>query len=71
VVLLVALKRAAPANLVWSGILIGLALNSLGAAALQFACDNSDPLHLLVWHWMPGVVFAAAGVVLARRILKW
>lgn len=65
------LKRAAPANLVVSGILIGLALNSLGAAALQFACDNSDPLHLLVWHWLPGVVLAAAGVVLARRFLRW
>lgn len=71
VVLMVALKRAAPANLVWSGILVGLALNSLGAASLQFACDNNDPLHLLVWHWMPGLVMAGAGVVLARRFLRW
>ncbi|HMO04258.1 MAG TPA: DUF1109 domain-containing protein [Kiritimatiellia bacterium] len=71
VVLVVALKRAAPANLVGSGILIGLALNSLGAAALQFACDNQDPLHLLVWHWLPGVVFAFAGILLARRFLRW
>lgn len=64
-------KRAAPSQRVWSGALMGLSMIGLSASALQFACGNSDPLHLLVWHWLPGFVFVAAGVGVASRLFRW
>jgi len=64
-------KRAAPSHRIWSGVLMGLTMIGLSAAALQFACGNSDPLHLLVWHWLPGFLFVAAGIGVASHLFKW
>jgi hypothetical protein len=65
------LKRSAPSRRLWAGALMGLAMIGLSAAALQFACGNSDPLHLLVWHWLPGLLFVSVGVGMASRLLRW
>ena len=71
IALFLMLKRSAPSRRLWAGALMGLAMIGLSAAALQFACGNSDPLHLLVWHWLPGFLFVSVGIGMASRLLRW
>ena len=58
------LRRAAPLEPGRVGVFA-----ALGAAGIQFICMNDDPLHALLWHWLPVVVAGAAGVVLGRLVL--
>ncbi|HMP00670.1 MAG TPA: DUF1109 domain-containing protein [Kiritimatiellia bacterium] len=70
ILLVLMIRRAAPLQWLWSGILVGLAMIGLGATALQFACCSGDPMHLLVWHLLPGVLFVVIAVALASRLFK-
>jgi hypothetical protein len=68
--LIAMLRRAAPLPWMWTGALAGLAMIGLGAGVLQFACSSGDPMHLLVWHVLPGSLFVLAGIAIASRLFK-
>jgi hypothetical protein len=70
ILLAVMIRRAAPLPWLWSGIYVGLATIGLGAAALQFSCSSDDPMHLLVWHLLPGVLFVSVAALAASRLFK-
>jgi hypothetical protein len=70
VALIVMLTRAAPLKCVLTGTLIGIVAVAIGATAMQFVCGNSDPLHLLLWHYLPGFVFVFGGIAIANRIFR-
>lgn len=64
------LTRAAPLKCVLCGILIGIVALALGAAAMQFVCGSDDPLHLLLWHYLPGILFVIIGIMIANRLFR-
>jgi hypothetical protein len=66
------LRRAAPVFPGLSGALLGLVAAWLGAFALQWSCDLSEPAHVVIWHMaMPGALLAAAGAWAGSRRLRW
>lgn len=71
IVLFVMLRRAAPLQTAWAGLLAGLATASIGVLGANIICPNDRPLHMLLWHVFPLMLFAGAGAALGRWLLKW
>ena len=64
-------RRAAPLRPGWTGLLATLTAASVGALGTHLVCPNGDAAHLLVWHFVPVALLAAAGIQLGRRLLHW
>ncbi|MDE1153818.1 MAG: DUF1109 domain-containing protein [Micavibrio sp.] len=64
------LTRGAPVWRGWAGYSMVLAIGSFCAIGMRFLCPNDQPAHLLVWHFMPVMVFALAGIALGKILLK-
>lgn len=71
IVLFVMLQRAAPLQTAWAGLLAGLATASIGVLGANIICPTDRPLHMLLWHVLPLMLFAGAGAALGRWLLKW
>lgn len=71
VLLYLMLKKAAPLNVGRVGVLAALGVAALGALGTQFICRNDDPLHILVWHYVPVLVLGGIGILLGRLLLRW
>lgn len=71
VVLLVMVRRAAPLRFGWAGWWACIAAASFSAVALQFMCPMRNPLHILIWHYLPTLLLAGLGVYLGRWLLRW
>jgi hypothetical protein len=69
--LYVMLRRAAPLDGRRVGALATLGAVALGALGTQFVCRDGDPLHILIWHYVPVVIAGGAGVVAGRLLLGW
>lgn len=53
-----------------SGVLgIGAALG-VGAWGVQFTCHNDDPIHILLWHFLPLLVLASLGLWVGKKFLS-
>lgn len=65
------LRKAAPINQTWSGFLALISAGSLAAIGSQLTCSSTDPLHLLIWHYLPVVSIGWFGVILGKKLLKW
>ncbi|MBI2605071.1 MAG: DUF1109 family protein [Deltaproteobacteria bacterium] len=63
------LRRAAALEPGRVGVLAALAVAALGAAGIQFICMNDDPLHALLWHWLPVALVGGAGFAIGRVML--
>lgn len=61
------MRNAVPIAAGWVGLLAALGATAPGAFAIQFICRHDDPYHVLVWHYLPLVLAAIAGVVLGSR----
>lgn len=68
--LLVLLRRAAPLDLGWSGILALLAVGSLAAFGVQFTCVFGSPIHVLIYHALPVIGLGLTGYFLGRWLLR-
>lgn len=71
VVLFAMLRRAAPLNPGWAGLLAVLATASIGVLGANIICPNDRPLHMLLWHVLPLMLFAGGGAALGRWLLRW
>ena len=71
VILFVMLRRAAPLNPGWAGLLAALATASVGVLGANIICPNDRPLHMLIWHVLPLMLFAGGGTALGRWLLRW
>lgn len=69
--LFVMVRRAAPLHASWVGLLAVLATAAVGVLGANVICPNDRPLHMLVWHVAPLILFAAAGAALGTWLLRW
>jgi len=54
-----------------AGVLAVIASVSVGALTLRLAEVNDEITHLLTWHYVPSVFFAALGALIGRFLLRW
>ena len=71
VALFLMVRRAAPMHAVWAGVLSVLATTAVGVLGANIICPNDRPLHMLLWHVTPLILFAALGGWLGSRLLRW
>lgn len=71
IALFVMLRRAAPLRAGWAGLLAVLATAAVGVLGANVACPNDRPVHMLLWHVLPLVLFAGAGAALGTWLLRW
>ncbi len=64
------MTRGAPIWRGWAGYAMVLSVGSFSAIAMRFLCPNDSPAHLLVWHFLPVIVFSIAGIFLGKILLK-
>jgi hypothetical protein len=64
-------RRAAPLHAAWAGMLAVLATAAVGVLGANTICPNDRPLHMLLWHVAPMMLFAALGAALGTWLLKW
>ncbi len=65
------LRRLAPAHPLQMGALAALGSAVFGAGAVWIYCPVANPLHDLVWHFLPMVAITAVGGLLGRKMLRW
>lgn len=71
IVLFLMVRRGAPLHTGWAGMLAVLATVAMGVLGANIICPNDRPLHMLLWHVAPLVLFAGGGVALGKWLLKW
>jgi hypothetical protein len=64
VLLLFILRKAAPLNLEWSGIMALLAVGSLAAFGVQFTCRFDSPVHIFIYHVLPVIGLGMIGYLI-------
>ncbi len=57
---MILMRRLYPLHGAWSGALIGLSAGVMPALIMQFACMYV-PLHIIVFHILPGMALAVVG----------
>jgi hypothetical protein len=55
----------------WAGLLAVLATAAVGVLGANTICPNDRPLHMLLWHVAPLMLFAAIGAGLGAWLLRW
>lgn len=71
VVLFVMIRRAAPLHAARAGFLAILATAAVGVLGANIICPNDRPLHMLLWHAAPLMLFAGLGAGLGTWLLRW
>jgi hypothetical protein len=69
--LFVILRRGATVRPLQAGIFAVLAASAIGCLTLRLSEANDSLAHLLLWHYLPTLVFATLGAVIGSRVLKW
>jgi hypothetical protein len=64
-------RRAAPLSAAWAGLLAILATTAVGVLGANVICPIDRPLHLLLWHVAPLMLFAAIGAGLGAWLIRW
>jgi hypothetical protein len=64
-------RRAAPLYAARAGMLALLATSAVGVLGANVICPTDRPLHMLLWHVAPLVVFAVLGAGLGTWLLRW
>jgi hypothetical protein len=71
IVLFLMVRRGAPMRAGWAGLLATLATVSMGVLGANIICPNDRPLHMLLWHVLPLMLFAGLGPGLGKWLLRW
>lgn len=69
--LFVMVRKAAPLRATWAGLLAVLSTAAVGMLGSNVMCPNDRPVHLLLWHVAPLMLFAAVGAALGTWLLRW
>jgi hypothetical protein len=69
--LFVMVRRGAPLHAAWAGLLAITAAAAMGVLGANIICPTDRPVHMLLWHVLPLMLFAALGAALGRRLLRW
>ena len=62
------LRRGATVRPMQAGIFAVLAASAIGCLTLRLSEANDSLAHLLLWHYLPTLIFAALGAVIGARI---
>jgi len=65
------LRRGASVRQFQAGFLAVLTASAIGCLTLRLAEANDSMLHLLSWHYLPTLLFAALGTAIGKRLLRW
>jgi hypothetical protein len=65
------LRKGASVRQFQSGSFVVLSTSSIGCLTLRLAEENDSIIHLLQWHYVPTMLFAALGALLGKWLLKW
>jgi len=71
IALFLLVRQAAPLRAAWAGLLSVLATASVGVLGANVICPIERPVHLLLWHVAPLMLFAALGAGLGTWLLRW
>ena len=69
--ILTQMRRFASTHQRLAGSAAAIAAFSVGALWLRLYEQNDSILHVIAWHYLPMLGFAAVGVWLGKRLLKW
>lgn len=65
------LRRGASVHPLKAGSFAVLAATGLGCLVLRLSEANDSPSHLIDWHYLPTLLFAAVGALIGRYLLRW
>jgi len=65
------IKRGATTNPKNSGFLAILTATSIGCLIIRIAEINDLANHLLIWHYLPSLIFSCLGVFVGKYLLRW
>jgi hypothetical protein len=65
------LRRGATIRPLTAGIWAVFCAGSIGCLTLRLAEANDSLLHLVMWHYLPTLLFAACGAGIGKIFLKW
>lgn len=65
------LRKGASVMPMQAGALAVIAAISVSALTLRLAEANDEISHLLIWHYLPTIIFASIGAGLGRFLLRW
>jgi hypothetical protein len=67
---IVLIRRAAPLDPVWTALLGLAAAGAAGALTSELACPVRFPMHVMLWHVLPIVVYAAVGTAAVWLVMR-
>ncbi|MDX2074632.1 MAG: DUF1109 domain-containing protein [Alphaproteobacteria bacterium] len=67
----ISLRRGASTRQLQSGVYAVLAATATAGLTLRLAEANDVMIHLAVWHYLPTLLFAGAGALIGKWLLKW
>ncbi len=70
-VIIAAVRRAAPTNLVWTGAFAGLISGGVSAMAYALHCTDDSLPFVAIWYGGTIVLCTLAGAALGPRLLRW
>lgn len=65
------LRKGASVTPLHAGFFAVLTATGIGCLTLRIAEANDSLVHLVLWHYLPTLIFASCGAVLAKSLLKW
>lgn len=64
-------RHAAPMKPHITGFYAALGTSAFGCLLMQVVCSYHNPLHMLLWHFVPTALMCFAGQVAGARWLRW
>ena len=65
------IRKGAATNLKKAGFFVVLTTTSASCITLRLAENNDPAIHLLVWHYLPTLLFSCLGAIAGKYLLKW
>jgi hypothetical protein len=65
------IKKGAATSFKKAGFFAILTTTSIGCITLRLAENNDAAMHLLVWHYLPTLLFSCLGALAGKYFLKW
>jgi hypothetical protein len=67
----VLLRKGASIRQLQAGSFAVLTATAIGCLTLRLSEENDSIMHLLQWHYLPTLLFAALGALAGKWLLKW
>jgi hypothetical protein len=65
------IRRGATTSPVRAGAWAAVSTASFASFIVQFACANENPIHVLLWHFIPLMMLTAIAATAAKRVFRW